>query len=76
MVEGSLWVYGQTDLTDYYADRLTLRQVWNRLVVLPRTAPSWALIESETEKAEQDSLANRLLEQRERARRMREEQSV
>lgn len=39
MVEGSLWVYGHTDLMDYYRDRLTLRQVYARLACLPRESP-------------------------------------
>lgn len=52
MVEGSLWVYGRTDLTDYYRGVLTLRQVYVRLVVLPPDAPVMDLLRAEAEKAE------------------------
>lgn len=44
-----MWVYGHTDLTDFYRDRLTLRQVMVRLLALPATppnrAPIWDLLE-------------------------------
>lgn len=53
MVEGSLWVYGRTDLADFYRGTLTLRQVWVRLRALPEEAPIWAVLDAEREKAEQ-----------------------
>lgn len=52
MVEGSLWVYGHTDLTDFYRGVLTLRQIWNRIICLPHEAPINRVLEDEQEKAE------------------------
>lgn len=53
MVEGSLWVYGRTDLTDYYRGALTLRQVYVRLLSLPAKAPVSVLLAEEQQKAEE-----------------------
>ena len=53
MVEGSLWVYGRTDLADYYRGDLTLRQIANRLRSLPVEAPIWRVIEDQQAKAEE-----------------------
>ena len=52
MAEGSLWVYGQTDLTAFYRGALTLRQVWNRLICLPPEAPINRVLEEEQERAD------------------------
>lgn len=52
MVEGSLWVYGRTDLTDFYRGALTLRQIWTRIICLPPEAPINRVFEDEQEKAE------------------------
>lgn len=51
-MEGSLWVYGHTDLTDFYRDRLTLRQIYVRIRALPAEAPLVRLLAAEQEKAE------------------------
>ena len=53
MVEGSLWVYGRTDLADFYRGDLSLRQVWVRLRSLSPEAPIWVVLEAEQEKAKQ-----------------------
>lgn len=50
-MEGSLWVYGQTRLADYYADRLTLRELANRFFALPPEAPVWDIVREEQERA-------------------------
>lgn len=52
MVEGSLWVYGQTRLLDYYEDRITLRELVNRFYALPPEAPIWDVLRAEWEKAD------------------------
>lgn len=52
MVEGDLWIHGQTDLGDLYRERLTLRQVWVRLVAMPAEAGWWGILRAEHEKAE------------------------
>lgn len=44
-------MYGRTDLADFYADRLTLRQLKVRLLGLPPEAPTWDLLREEHEKA-------------------------
>ena len=51
MVEGSLWVYGHTRLADFYEDRLSLRELYNRLRCLPPAAPLWDVLHEEHEKA-------------------------
>jgi len=51
-VEGSLWVYGQTRLADYYAGDLTLRELLNRFTCLPSEAPIWHVLRVEHEQAE------------------------
>ena len=48
-----MWVYGRTDLADYYRGVLTLRQVANRLLSLPHEAPIWRVVEEQQEAAEQ-----------------------
>ncbi len=53
MVEGSLWVYGQTRLLDYYEDRLSLRELLNRFYALPAEAPIWDVLRAEDQKAEE-----------------------
>lgn len=52
MVEGSLWVYGQTDLGAYYRGDLTLRQLYIRLISLPTEAPVMDVLRAEQDKAE------------------------
>lgn len=52
MVEGSLWVYGHTRLSDFYEDRLSFRELCNRLLALPATAPIWDVLRDEHEKAD------------------------
>lgn len=52
MVEGSLWVYGRTDLTDFYRGALTLRQLWTRIICLPPEAPINRVLEEEQERAD------------------------
>lgn len=52
MVEGSLWVYGQTRLTDYYRGDLCLRELSNRFLALPPEAPIWDVLRGEEERAE------------------------
>lgn len=53
MVEGSLWVYGQTRLLDYYEDRISLRELANRFYALPDEAPIWGVLRAEDAKAEE-----------------------
>ena len=52
MVEGDLWSHAHTDLTDFYRDRLTLRQVFVRWVGLPAEANIWATLEEAEQRAE------------------------
>lgn len=47
-----MWVYGQTDLADFYAGRLSLRQLLNRFVALPPEAPIWHTLREEADAAE------------------------
>ena len=51
MVEGSLWVYGRTDLADYYRGALTLRQVYVRICSLPPESPLEGLLREQQERA-------------------------
>lgn len=55
-----MWVYGHTDLTDFYRDRLTLRQVWVRLVALPAEAPVWGVLEGMEERAKEARQVNEI----------------
>lgn len=60
-MEGSLWVYGHTDLGDFYRGTLTLRQVYARLTNLPHEAPVWRVLEkwdrqAKAEQTERDVL--------------------
>lgn len=64
MVEGSLWVFGRTDLTDYYRGDLTLRQIYVRLVSLPDDAPARALLHEEQERADAERRVTELERQR------------
>ena len=52
MVEGDLWRYAQTDLTDFYRGALTLRQVWVRFIALPAEAAIWERLREQDERAE------------------------
>ena len=52
MVEGDLWRYCQTDLTDFYAGALTLRQVWVRFQSLPYEAAIREVLRERAEAAE------------------------
>jgi hypothetical protein len=52
VVEGSLWVYGSTRLTDFYEGRLSLRELGNRFFSLPPEAPIWAVLDEERERQE------------------------
>jgi hypothetical protein len=52
VVEGDLWVYARTDLADFYAGRLTLRQIWVRFSSLPPEANIWTALEPEMKQAE------------------------
>lgn len=52
MVEGDLWVYAHTDLTDFYRGALTLRQIWVRFAMLPAEARIWETLRPLYEKAE------------------------
>ena len=48
MVEGDLWRYAHTDLTDFYRGALTLRQVWVRFRSIARDeSATWAAIDAE-----------------------------
>lgn len=38
-------MYGHTDLGDFYRDRLTLRQIYVRIIALPAEAPTWRVLE-------------------------------
>jgi hypothetical protein len=52
-----LWVYGNTDLADFYAGRLTLRQIKVRLLSLPHEppnrAPTWDALLADQEKSDE-----------------------
>ena len=52
MVEGDLWVHARTDLADFYAGRLTLRQIWVRFSGLPPEANIMVELSGLVEKAE------------------------
>jgi hypothetical protein len=44
-------VYGQTRLLDYYEDRMSLRELLNRLLALPHDCPFWAAMRDQQEAA-------------------------
>ena len=52
MVEGDLWVHAQTDLADFYAGRLTLRQIWVRMGAMPPETFCGAVVRTLAERAE------------------------
>lgn len=62
MVEGSLWVYGQTDLKDFYRGALTLRQLWVRICSLPAEAPLSRLLDAEAEAAAEKAAQRKQVE--------------
>lgn len=47
-----MWVYGHTDLGDYYRGDLSLRQVMVRLLSLPAESPTWDVIREQEEQAQ------------------------
>lgn len=51
-LEGSFLRYGLGDLGDLYRDRLTLRQLWVRVMACPGDSPLWVEWRSRRDEAE------------------------
>lgn len=55
-----MWAHAHTDLTDFYRDRLTLRQIHVRIKSLPPDAHLWAVLDAEEEREKQQEEAREL----------------